>query len=161
MPTMPNGFRPTVAAYSNDSPGGVFRTEVAGGAPRYALDYDRGLQRFNVTMMLDKTKFSVWTAFFHQIIKKGAITFNMELDSGFGVDTHAVNIVPESYSATRTGGIVTVVSFVVETESQAYDFSETDAGNLVDLYNLYGDASDDILAAIAQFANVDSNVLDF
>ena len=31
MPSLPSGFVPTVAAYSHDSPGGVMRTEVAGG----------------------------------------------------------------------------------------------------------------------------------
>ena len=57
MPTLPNGFIPTVAAYSHDGPGGVMRTEVSGGTARYALDYDRGLQKFNVTLILDKLQF--------------------------------------------------------------------------------------------------------
>lgn len=161
MPTLPNGFKPTVAAYSHDAPGGVLRTEVAGGAPRYALDYDRGLQRFNVTLILDKLQFSVWTAFFTHTIKKGAITFDMPLDSGFGTSPHACNIVPESYSASRTGGIAMVVSFVVEAESQAYDMSVIDAAALVDVYNEYGATSNALLVRIAQFATVDSRVLDF
>ena len=160
MPTLPNGFKPTVAAYSHDGPVGVLRTDVAGGAARYGLDYDRGMQRFNVTLILDKLQFSVWTAFFMHSIKKGAITFDMPLDSGFGTQQHACNIVPESYSASRTGGIVMVVSFVVEAESKAYDFSVPDAANLVDLYNEYGAESKTLLARIAQFATVDTTVLD-
>lgn len=161
MPTLPNGFTPIVAAYSHDGPGGVVRTETAGGVPRYALQYDRGLQRFRVTLILDKLKFSVWIAFYHHVIKKGALTFDMPLDSGFGTDTHAVNIIPGSYSATRTGGIAMSVVFEVEAESKAYDMSAADAVALVDFYNEFGSQSNLMLDQIEQFATVDSNVLDF
>ncbi len=150
---------PIVAAYSHGGPGGVMRTEVAGGAPRYALDYGRGLQQFQVTLILDKTKFSVWTAFFHHIIKKGAITFDMPLDSGFGTELHACNIMPGSYQASRTGGIAMAVSFVVEAESKAYDMTAADAQALIDVYNIYGTDTDELLVRINKFANFDSLVL--
>lgn len=158
-PVLPNGFKPTVAAYSHGGPGGVSRTEVAGGAPRYALEYDRGLQKFNVTLILDKMRFSVWVAFYTHIIKKGAITFDMPLDSGFGTEMHACNIMPDSYSASRTGGVAMVVSFVVEAENKAYDFSAVDAQALIDLYNEAGDDSNALLERLAQFALVDTLVL--
>jgi hypothetical protein len=161
MPTLPNGFRPTVAAYSHDGPGGVMRNEVAGGAARYGLEWDRGTQRFNITLILDKLQFSVWIAFFHHIIRKGAITFDMPLDSGFGTEQHAVNIIPGTYSATRTAGIAMIVAFAVEAESKAYEFSAADAQGMVDVFNAYGDDSHALLARLAQFALVDTNVLDF
>jgi hypothetical protein len=158
---MPNGFTPTVSAYSMDDPGGVMRTDVAGGAARYGLDWDRGPQRFQVTLILDALKFSVWTAFYHHIIKKGAITFDMRLDTGFGVELHPVNIMPGSYSAARTGGIATVVSFVVEAESKVYEMSAADAAGLVDVYNTYGSDSHSLLAGLATLALVDINELEF
>jgi len=161
MPTLPAGLTPTVAAYSHGGPGGVMRTEVSGGAARYALDYGRGTQQFNVTLILDKLKFSVWTAFFHHIILKGALTFDMPLDSGFGTEAHAVNIVPGTYSASRTGGTAMVVAFVVEAESKVYDMTAGDAAALIDVYSTYGDDSNKLLDRLAQFANVDTNVLDF
>ena len=161
MPTLPAGLTPTVAAYSHGGPGGVMRTEVSGGAARYALDYGRGTQQFNVTLILDKLKFSVWTAFFHHIILKGAITFDMPLDSGFGTEAHAVNILPGTYSASRTGGTAMVVAFVVEAESKVYDMTAVDAAALIDFYSTYGDDSNKLLDRLAQFANVDTNVLDF
>lgn len=161
MPTLPAGFTPTVAAYSLGGPGGVMRTEVSGGAARYALDYGRGTQQFNVTLILDKLKFSVWTAFFHHIILKGALTFDMPLDSGFGTEAHAVNIVPGTYSASRTGGTAMVVAFVVEAESKVYDMTAVDAAALIDVYSTYGDDSNRLLDRLAHFANVDTNVLDF
>ena len=150
---------PTVASYSHDGPGGVMRTDVAGGAARYALEYDRGLQKFNVTLILDKLQFSVWVAFFIHIIKKGAITFDMRLDSGFGTEPHACNIMPGSYSASRSAGIAMVVSFVVEAENKAYEFSAVDAQTMIDFYNAIGGDSLALLARIAQFANQDTRVL--
>lgn len=161
MPTLPAGLTPTVAAYSHGGPGGVMRTEVSGGAARYALDYGRGTQQFNVTLILDKLKFSVWTAFFHHIILKGALTFDMPLDSGFGTEAHAVNIVPGTYSASRTGGTAMVVAFVVEAESKVYDMTAVDAAALIDVYSIYGDDSNKLLDRLAQFANADTNALDF
>lgn len=158
-PVLPSFMKPTVAAYSHGGPGGVMRTEVAGGAPRYALDFERGLQQFQVTMIMDKTQFSVWTLFYMRIIKKGAITFDMPLDSGFGTQTHACNILPDSYQASRTGGIAMAVSFVVEAESKAYDWTDADAQDLFTLYALYGRDTDNVLARINQFANVDTLVL--
>ncbi|KIF80773.1 hypothetical protein [Noviherbaspirillum autotrophicum] len=160
-PVMPAGIKPVVSNYSIDDPGGVVRTDVAGGMPRYGLDWDRGAQRFSVTLILDALQFSVWTAFYHHTIRKGAVTFDMPLDSGFGVSPHAVNIVPGSYSAARTSGIMMVVQFVVETENQVYDMTTADASSLVDLYNQYGAYSNMLLDRLGQFANAETNVLDF
>jgi hypothetical protein len=161
MPTLPTGLEPVASNYSGDDPGGVMRTEVAGGAARYALDWDRGPQRYTITMILTALQFSVWTAFFRHTIKKGAIAFDLPIDTGFGVDTHSANIMPGTYSEARTSDILTVVSFTVEAESQAYDMTAEDAVNLVDLYNEYGEQSNALLAALAQFALIDSLVLDF
>ena len=159
LQTLPTRLKPVVAGYSYDEPGGVLRTDVAGGAARYALDWDRGPQRFQITLLLEALQLSVWSAFYHHVIKKGAIAFNMPIDSGFGTSPHSVNIMPGSYSAARTGGILTVVSFVVEAESQAYAMTGADALALLDLYNTYGDEADALLARLARFATVDLNVL--
>ena len=159
MPTIPKGFQPVVEGYSMDDPGGVLRTEVAGGASRFGLDWDRGPQRFTVTLILDATQFQIWQAFYFYSIKKGAIAFDMPLDSGFGVANHSVNIMPGSYSAARTSGIIMVVSFVVEAESMVYGLGEDGAAGLLTLHDEYGAYAGQLLARIAQFATVDSNVL--
>lgn len=161
MPTLPPGLSPTVAAYSFSGPGGVLRTEVPGGAARYGLEYGRGTQQFNVTLVLNQLKFSIWTVFYHHIILKGSVTFDMPLDSGFGTQPHAVNIVPGTYTASRTGGIAMVVSFVVEAENKVYDISADDAAGLIEFYTTFADESDQLLTRLATFANRDTNVLDF
>ena len=159
MPTLPSGIKPVVAGYSFDEPGGVMRTEVAGGAARFGLDWDRGTQRFQITLILDALQFSVWSAFYHHSTKKGSIAFNMPIDSGFGVSMHSVNIMPGSYSAARTSGIMMVVNFVAEAENQVYDMTEEGGEALVALYAEHGPYLQDYLDRIARFATVESNVL--
>lgn len=161
MPTIPGQFKPLVSGYGFDEPGGVMRTEIAGGAARYALLWDRGVQRFKVTLILNTLQFSAWSAFYHHIIKKGAIAFDMPLDSGFGVSNHSVNIVPGSYSASWGDGQLVSVAFVVETENQAYGMSATDAQGLLDVFEEYGSSSNELLTRIATFANSDTLVLDY
>lgn len=160
-PVLPSGIKPVVEGYSMDDPGGVVRTEVAGGAARYALDWDRGTQRYQITLILDALLFSVWTVFYAFTIKKGALAFDMPIDSGFGVSPHAVNIVPGSYSAARTSGIMTVVSFVAEAENQVYAMTSVDGADFLAFYELYGAYGTGLLDRLNQFANHDSNVLAF
>lgn len=161
MPALPSGLNPVVSGYQFDEPGGVLRTEVAGGAARYGLDWDRGMQRFQITLIMDSLQFSVWSAFYHHTIKKGSIAFAMPIDSGFGISPHSGNIMPGSYSAARTSGIMMVVSYVFEAENQVYQMTAADAAALVDLYGIYGAYIPALLDRLAQFATRDSNVLAF
>lgn len=157
-PRIPNGFEPVVQPYSAGAPDGVFLTEVGGGMPRTGLMWDRGLQAFQVTIIMRPEKYWIWTAFFHHHIKQGAYIFTMPLDSGAGKADHDVQMVPGSYSATRVG-LHTSVAFVVLAEMDAYDLSAADADSLIDLWNEYGDGYDDLLDRLAIFANEDILVL--
>jgi hypothetical protein len=135
------------------------RTEVAGGMSRYALDFDRGRQAYAVSMILTLAQFSAWSAFFHHIIKKGALPFFMPLDSGGGVAPHLVNIMPGTYNVTRTGSTAMVVTYSAEAENPVYEMTAAEAGLLIDFHNTYPDSSTELLNRLAQFATVDSNVL--
>jgi hypothetical protein len=159
MPTIPDGFQPVVQGYGIGAPDGVLRTDVAGGAPRYGLEWDRGVQQYRVTLVLNSLQFAVWTAFFHHVIKKGALAFDMDLDSGFGPQSHSVNIMPGSYSASRTGTVMTSVSFIVEAESAAYGWTTAEAVSFVALYNEFGPRLGQLLDRISLFANFDTVVL--
>lgn len=159
IPAIPADFIPQSNSYKIDAPGGVMRTEVAGGAPRYALDYDRGTQRFNVNLILSAFQFQVWSAFFHYTIKKGAITFSMKLDSGTGLVDHNCNIVPGSYSAASMGTGIMSITFMTEAESAVYSLGSDGAQALVDSYAIAGSGTPALLARIAKFATVDTLVL--
>ena len=137
MPTLPSGLKPVVEGYQFDEPGGVLRTEVAGGPARFGMDWDRGPQRFRVTLLCDDLQFSIWQAFYFYSIQKGALAFTMPLDSGFGVAAHSCNIMPGSYSATRIDGVLWSVSFVVEANPKAYDLTDIAASDMAGLYNVY------------------------
>lgn len=161
MIKMPRGFVPVTASYTVGGPGGVIETAVSGGAPRYAMEYDRGVQPFGCVLILNKSQFQIWQLWYLHLVKKGSITFEMPLDSGFGVSPHACHIVPGSYSTARAGDIHTSVSFVVTAESQAYQYSAADAAAIIELHNnIDGDLAP-LLARLAQFALYDTNVLRF
>lgn len=158
-PQIPRGMQPVVSGYSFDGPPGAYRSDIPGGAPGYAMLTNLDAQQFRVTLVMESAeKFKVWTAFLHHVIKKGSQLFVMPLDSGFGQHDHTVGMIPGTYSATRNGAI-TVVSFGVEAESEVYDMTAADAQALLDLWNGMGDGTDLLLARIAQFANVDTLVL--
>lgn len=158
-PVLPSSFLPVVEGYSFNSPGGVRRTEVSGGMSRYALQWDRGVQEFKVTMVMDTYKFSIWNLFFLRIIKKGSISFEMQLDSGFGTETHVCNIIPGTYNANLVNGTFYSVTFSIEAESAAYKFTDEEVESMIDVYFSYGDLQDALLKRIALFANSDTLVL--
>lgn len=136
MPTIPKGLRPVVEGYAVGAPTGVLRTPVAGGLARYGMDWDRGLQQYRLTMILDEVQLSVWTAFLHHIVKDGALAFDMPMDSGMGQQVHSVTIVPGSITSARRG-TATAVSFAVVAQSAAYGITEAAAIALIAAYNGY------------------------
>lgn len=161
-PIIPAGMCPAVSPYSFGSPGGVERTDVEGGSARYSLGYDRGIQTFTVTLMLLLDQFSVWNAFFLRVIKKGSITFQMDIDSGMGLEPHLCNIVPGSYSATLTSGTVYAVSFQVDAEAAStYDLTTDEVDGLIGLNDASGGHPRRLIDRLAIFANWDTNVLNF
>jgi len=160
IPRIPSGFLPLAAAAGGTGTPGAQRTAIEGGPSRTALAYDRGMQTFNVSMLLSPLRYSVWTTFYHRIILKGAVTFTMELDSGYGCQDHDVTMIPGSYSFTRLEAD-TLVTFQVETENKSYEMTDADADALVELYEVYGDETDALLRRLARFALVDTLVLDF
>lgn len=159
-PRIPNDFKPLIRDYSIGAPDGVAMTDVAGGMPRVAPMWDRGNQAFSVALMCTPERFMVWSAWFLRVIRKGAYRFVMPLDSGLGMEDHTCQMIPGTYSATRANGSQnTVVTFQVLAESTLHDLSVDEAESIVDFWNGYGGSGDALLDRIAQFANVDSLVL--
>lgn len=161
IPSLPINMIPLASGYSSGDPGGVLGTEVAGGFSRYALDWDRGPQKYAITLILSAAKFSIWNAFYFHIIKKGSLAFSMQLDSGFGLSPHTCQIIPGSYSTARLDGTATSVAFSVEAENQAYNMTEAEAQSMIDLYNASRDDASSLLARIALFALVDVNIMNY
>ena len=150
----PRSFCPLVKNYTGGDMGGNGQTDVEGGAPRFALEYDGGVQPFTVTLALTAEKYRIWALFYHRIIKRGTIPFDMPLDTGFGTEPHTVNIVKESYSESRTQRH-RFISFTVLAEPQAYDVSMEDAQAEIDLWNRVGVNLQPLLDRLEISANED------
>lgn len=161
-PVIPVGMCPAVSPYSFGAPGGVDRTDLEGGVGRYAMAWDRGTQTFNVTLMLQLANFTVWNVFFLRVIKKGAITFLMDIDSGFGPEPHHCNMLPGSYNSVLTSGTVYAVTFQIEAEAAStYNMTDAEVEGLLELNDASGGKPKALLDRLAQFANWDTNVLNF
>lgn len=161
-PSFPVGkhFKPVISGYSIGAPDGVELSDVAGGLPRVARTWDRGRQPFQVSMVLPSDDFSVWEAFYWAKTRKGSIQFNMPLDSGTGLVPHLCILVPGTYSAMRAGGQVWSVSFTVLAESKMAGISESDADEMIDIFEELGDQTSAVLRRLAQFALEDTMVLE-
>lgn len=161
-PVIPVGMCPAVSPYSFGAPGGVDRTDLEGGVGRYAMAWDRGTQVFNVTLMLTQEHFTVWNVFFLRVLKKGALTFLMDIDSGFGLEPHNCNILPGSYNSVLTSGTVYAVAFQVEAEAAStYDLSDEQVEGIIDIHNATNGMTNALFDRLAQFANFDTLVLNF
>jgi len=160
MPTMPNGLYPVSnpGGYSHGDPGGVSRTATEGGFPRYAQSFQRGPQQFSVTIPATETEYEIWVLFFTHVLKNGTLTFDMPLQSGFGLQQHSGNIIPGSHRVTETDGHNYIINFQFEAESKAFEFEAGAAELIIDYHN----SSEDLVALldrIAIFANEDVLVL--
>lgn len=160
MPTLPRDLYPvsSPSGYSYGAAGGVSRTKVEGGFNRYALDFDRGVQQFNVALACTADMHQIWMLFFYNIIKKGALSFDMPLDSGRGLQTHSVNIIPNSVSVNETDGNNFVVTFQVEAESSAYLFDADATDTILAIWEA-GEDVGDLFDAIAYFVLTETLVL--
>lgn len=160
MPTLPRDLYPVTSpsGYSHNAAGGVSRTQVEGGFNRYALDFERGVQQFNVALACTAGHYQVWTLFFYNIIKKGALSFDMPLDSGSGLQTHTVNIIPNSVSVNETDGNNFVVTFQVEAESSAYEFDADGTAAALAIWE-NGDDLGDFIDRLALFVLTETLVL--
>lgn len=134
MAALPNGLVPELQGYNIGAPDGVVRTPVAGGVARYMLDWDHGVQQFRVSLIVDELQFMVWNAFYRLTLKNGSLPFDMPLDSGLGVSTHTVTILPGSITSSRLDGQISRIAFKVETQSAVYGMSDAAANTYISNY---------------------------
>ena len=155
MPTFPANIKPVVnQGYTLGASDNVIRTPVQGGAPLQMLDYRTGPVAFDVVIIGDRLKFQAWTDFYYGQIDAGASKFTMELDSGNGLEEHAVQILTDTVSEDGSQDPIWKISYTLladTTPAQEAPFQ----GNLADLYAIYGDDTQAILDALAQFVLVD------
>jgi len=155
-PRVPNGFRPSIQRYGFGAASGLTMTEVGGALPRPGRRWRRGTALYNVTMVMTRLKFNVWSAFYYGIIDEGAIQFFMPLDTRGGelVD-HLCVMLASSYRVEPvSGSLMWNVSFDVAAEPSLSGMTMADAQAVIDVWNIYGEDTEKILDALIAFSTV-------
>lgn len=158
LPTIPSGLVIAAQGYSFSGASGGRRTDIAAGRGRYGLNYYGGTSPFAVTIIMTCGQMHIWSLFYNRKIALGTLPFEMQLDSGMGVQAHECNIFPGSYQASLNQGIWSV-SFNVEARASAYDIDQA----VVDLEFEYWENTQELLGPMLDrltiFANDDVLVL--
>lgn len=147
MAAFPTGLRPSLTqSYGFGQPDNIITQQVQGGAPLQMLNFRTGPVPFNVGMVLSPLRLQVFQDFYFNKINSGTDKFTMTLDSGNGLEEHNVFITPGSVTFNGDRAPIWSVSFTVLAESTPFQ-EDPYGGNLVDLYEVYGD---DLPAILAQ-----------
>lgn len=152
MTDFPSGLKPVVnQGYGFNASNNVISQQVQGGVALQMLDYKYSPVVFQINIVGSPLELQVFQDFYYGAINSGADKFNMTLDSGNGLENHAVYIITDSVSIDGSRLPIVNISFNVEAEkipAQDAPFG----GGLSDLYDIYGDGLPDILEALEVFA---------
>lgn len=158
LPKIPAGLCVAAQGYGFGGPTGGRRTEVAAGRGRYALNYYGGTSQFAVTLVLTEAQMRVWSLFYHRKIALGTLPFELDLDSGLGIQPHECNILPDSYQSTLNQ-TVWVVSFNIEAQASAYQYDQDAADLEIEYWDQTGQPLGPMLDRLTIFANSDVLIL--
>lgn len=158
LPKIPAGICVAAQGYGFSGPTGGRRSDVAGGRGRYGLNYYGGTSQFAVTLILTPDQLRAWTLFYQRRIALGTLPFEMELDSGMGIQQHECNILPDSYQASKNQTVWSV-SFNIEARSSAYDYDQEGVDLELEYYDLTGQPLGPMLDRLTIFANSDVLIL--
>lgn len=135
----PSAIKPlTSKNYSTSRGGNVMSSAVDGGLPRFGLYKTLESPIFSLKFSLNNLQYQVLLSFYDAVINHGTNSFNMQLDSGNGIETHQCNIVPNTWAVSRPvdGTWYLACSVIAETTSSQLS-NDT---SLFDLYAVYGDS---------------------
>ena len=150
----PSNLKPSVSeGYGFDASKNVLRQDVQGGVALQMLDYKYSPVNFQINIVTDPLGQQVFQDFYYGSINSGADKFVMQLDSGMGIEDHAVFISYDTVSFDVSRYPIIAISFNVEAEkipAQDAPFG----GELSELYEIYGPELDALLKALATFTLV-------
>ena len=154
LPKIPAGLCIAANGYSFGGPTGARRSDVAGGRGRYGLNYYGGTSQFAVSLILTADQLRIWTLFYQRRIALGTLPFEMDLDSGMGIQAHECNILPDSYQASKNQ-TVWAVAFNIEARASAYDLDQAVSDLELDYWDNTGQFPGPMLDRLTIFANSD------
>lgn len=147
---------PTYSGYSTKDANNIVQSKVGGGMPRTQLDLVGGVSVVNLRFVLSPWQYQYWMAFYYKEIQSGSLPFNIDLDIDGYNNTYEVMIVENSIGKNQAYVRGMEVNFQVFAKPIIdNDYME----GVLELYEAYGVDGEDVLNALHQFANIDSNVL--
>jgi len=149
MADFPSFLKPVVnQGYSFGGANNLISTEVQGGNPLQRKRFKTGTVPFQIAIVGGRNEKFAFTDWYYGKINGGADKFNMNLDSGRGIEPHVCQIEPGSINWGGEGDPRWIVTFVIIAESTPVQFSD---GSFYDLYEEYGDDLSGLLDALAEF----------
>ena len=103
---------------------------------------------FSVAIVTDRVRKFAFSDWYYGKINGGADKFNMNLDSGRGIEPHVCLIDPASINWDGSSDPRWIITFTVIAELTPIQLSD---GSFFDLYEEYGDDLDPLLDALAEF----------
>jgi hypothetical protein len=118
MATFPAILKPVInKGYSFSSPESLAVGGVQGGLPLQARDLKFGPVPFSVALSVGTVGLNEFITFYKNDIFSGSAKFNMDLDSGQGVEPHVVQIEPQSLNIDGSKAPAWSISFSIIAES--------------------------------------------
>lgn len=146
----PASLKPIVSkGYGQTRGSNIWRSDVLGGLPRQARDTYYEPVPINVALVLSKLQRQVFWAFIASV-DGGASSFQMNHDTGNGIEPHNVLITSNIQESTQAG-VFWNITFTATAErtsiQESTDFSEA----LLQLYSECGDQLPEFLDLYAQY----------
>ena len=146
----PATLKPIVSKnYGQTRGSNIWRSEVQGGLPRQGRDTYYEPVQISVTLVVSKLGRQAFWNFIRQI-DGGASSFQMDHDTGNGVEPHNVMITSTINESTSTGTYWTIQFTATAERTSIQDDSEF-GDVIVDLYSVYGDGLNAFIDYYAQY----------
>ena len=146
----PKSIKPIVSrGYGQSRGSNIWRSEVQGGMQRQGRSYYYDAVPISVTLVMDRLARQVFWKFI-TTVDGGASSFQMDHDTGNGVEPHNVQITSSITEQTQDG-INWVVSFTATAErTSVQDITEFDE-TLLELFGIYGNQLGPFLSLLEEF----------
>lgn len=133
--------------YSLSRGSNVVQNPIAGGVPRSGLNLTIEAVTFSLNFILSDYQNQIFLMFYDSKINHGANSFNMNLDSGNGIEVHQCTIKAGTYKSVKPSHGTWSISFSVIAESTSSQLGDL-CTNLFDLNECYGNSLPSILAGL-------------
>jgi hypothetical protein len=148
----PATLKPIVSkGYGQQRGNNISRTSVMGGMPRQSRDTYFDTVPISVTLVVGALGRQAFWSFITKI-DGGASSFQMDHDTGLGIQPHQV-LITSTISDTTQDGINWVISFTATAERTAIQESDCVTQNLPDLFGCYGDELGKFLKEYAKYCS--------